>query len=418
MTIFYTRWRLVRLTNLIYILLVILMIITAYLQSRAFFIGYFLAFWVISIIKANKKHKVRITLVAIILTTLLTIIVTTYLKRDSSSGRILIYKLSTPMLYDSFPLGIGNNRFAVEYGKRQIAYFSTNKYTQKEFLLADNIKYLYNDYLQYVIEFGLLGLIIIIICISLIILLIIRSLKKNQSYPTLLLFTCAQLVAFGCAALFTYVFYVPVFQCIVLSCIFVLVYYSRLFITNYLATIIVFIFIYIIISSYGHHLFHRRSYSYLKDAAELYKAGYFEEANAIYRDIYPTLNFDGRIVRDYVKCLMAARKYSEAERLLVLLMLNEDSYINYNLLAECYQRSNKILLAEKTYMNAINKVPNRFTTRFNLFLFYIENRNEKKAFTTGNKILTMPIKVPSNIINQIKTIVKEEMIKLDITKEN
>src|SRR5690606_24489416 len=129
----------------------------------------------------------------------------------------------------------------------------------------------------------------------------------------------------------------------------------------------------------------------------------------IYKNLYPDLNFSSPFVRDYVKSLIASREFGEAERLLIALMFKEDNHNNYNLLAECYQKNNKSALAEKTYECGINKVPNRFTIRFNLFLFYLDRGDKKEAILTGNKILTMPVKVPSGIVDQIKRTVKIQL---------
>ncbi len=79
-------------------------------------------------------------------------------KRDSSLGRLLIYKISFDILKDNYIKGVGVGNYKILYGKYQIDYFKNGQYSTKELLLADNSVNAFNDYLQFFIETGLIGL--------------------------------------------------------------------------------------------------------------------------------------------------------------------------------------------------------------------------------------------------------------------
>ena len=87
----------------------------------------------------------------------ITLFLSFYIKSDSSLGRLLIYKISFKMFLEHPITGIGWGNFQREYNLYQAAFFKSGNYTQKEFLLADNTFYAFNDYWQLIVETGLVG---------------------------------------------------------------------------------------------------------------------------------------------------------------------------------------------------------------------------------------------------------------------
>jgi hypothetical protein len=82
-------------------------------------------------------------------------------------------------------------------------------------------------------------------------------------------------------------------------------------------------------------------------------------------------------------------------------------------LAKAYEQINKHK-AIYYYKIAINCVPNRFTTRYALFNFYVKKMCYKDAIGIGNEILTIPIKVPSKRVSSIKRDVKLILLNLKV----
>lgn len=84
------------------------------------------------------------------------------MKRDSADGRLLIWKITLNIIKDHPLWGIGFDRFAVEYGHYQAAYFASGEGTPREEYLAGNVHHAHNEVLQLIAELGLIGGILLI----------------------------------------------------------------------------------------------------------------------------------------------------------------------------------------------------------------------------------------------------------------
>jgi len=73
-------------------------------------------------------------------------------------GRILIYKIGWNIFENHLNKGIGLGNFKVVYKDYQIDYFKNHPYSIKDLLVADNTQFAFNDYFQFIIETGWVGL--------------------------------------------------------------------------------------------------------------------------------------------------------------------------------------------------------------------------------------------------------------------
>lgn len=83
---------------------------------------------------------------------------------DSISGRLLIWKISLLSFLEHPLVGVGYDFFGVEYLNFQADYFSKGG-TNDEILLAGANEQAFNEFLKFVIENGIWGIIIIIVAI-------------------------------------------------------------------------------------------------------------------------------------------------------------------------------------------------------------------------------------------------------------
>lgn len=91
------------------------------------------------------------------------------LKPSSSSGRWFIVQRTAEMIADK-PSGIGFGQFSVQYGMRQAAYFKQHGTASKAALLADNVQFALNEYLQVMTEGGIaIGLLFILYTLGLLV---------------------------------------------------------------------------------------------------------------------------------------------------------------------------------------------------------------------------------------------------------
>lgn len=81
-------------------------------------------------------------------------------KPDSAFGRLLIWKTSLPMTAQNPAFGNGFGSFANNYGKVQATYFLEEVPTEKEIQVADYVTCAYNEFLEMLIDSGIVGLLL------------------------------------------------------------------------------------------------------------------------------------------------------------------------------------------------------------------------------------------------------------------
>jgi O-antigen ligase len=113
-----------------------------------------------------------------------------YLKKDSADGRLLTWKVSISLVA-KHPFGVGLGNFSGSYGHEQAAYFASGKGSEQEELLAGNPDYAFNEFLQILIESGIVSFLLFIF----IVLQAFRSLIKKHAgmagaLVALLVFAC------------------------------------------------------------------------------------------------------------------------------------------------------------------------------------------------------------------------------------
>lgn len=121
----------------------------------------------------SKKCLLLITIL-----TILSLIGIYFLKKDSANGRLLMWKIASRAVYEQPWTGYGWEHVAGIYGQAQEEYFSTENYTTIEEYVADSPAYVFNEYLQIALAWG-----IPVLCIFLLIIYISTlGLHKRKEY--------------------------------------------------------------------------------------------------------------------------------------------------------------------------------------------------------------------------------------------
>src|SRR5690606_37757347 len=119
------------------------------------------------------------------------------LKKDSADGRLLIWNCSWNMIMDKPWTGFGFGGFRENYMYYQAAYF--RQFPDSPYaMLAGNVSRPFNEYILLLVNFGLLGLLVLIVCIY----GIVRLYRRNKSPLTL--FAVQTLIGIAVLALFSY----------------------------------------------------------------------------------------------------------------------------------------------------------------------------------------------------------------------
>ncbi|MDR2147017.1 MAG: O-antigen ligase family protein, partial [Tannerella sp.] len=79
-----------------------------------------------------------------------------FLKKDSADGRLLTWKISLQTVV-KHPLGVGLGNFSGAYGDTQAEYFAAGKGSEQEKYVAGNLEYGFNEYLQILVESGIVS---------------------------------------------------------------------------------------------------------------------------------------------------------------------------------------------------------------------------------------------------------------------
>ncbi|WP_443940016.1 O-antigen ligase family protein [Pedobacter sp. MW01-1-1] len=353
--------------------------------------------------KINEFSKTKIYLIAGVFF-LFSILLAFFHKADSTYGRVLIYKVSGRMFCDSGFLGVGFGNFKALYTPYQAQYFkTTSSLFNRETNLADNTYYLFNDYLQVILELGIFGwLINILFWIT-----VVRAIKYFFAHQINVVeeLSLVILLPIIIGALFNHFF-----ERIWVQCLFLLVFPQIIqlrfkknilpkytLFTSYLCFFVLFGIL---------HCEKIRFYSSnrkLKEAKLLASCGYSIESLKLLNTVQEDFKQVAVYNRIYGKLLYQTAHYKEA--LPYLLSTNKElpSSDLSTLIGCCYRYLNKYNEALLYFKEAISMTPNRFIPRNELLSTYINLKEFELAKAVALEIARLPIKVPSQQIFDIKT---------------
>lgn len=375
-------------------------------ESRSFVLGFSAALicflFSTQIIGSRVRYKWFLAIGFIALVVLLAF----GMKTGSTKGRVLIYKISADMFADHFLTGVGTGNFKHHYLHYQAQYFGQGRFTQEELLLADNTYFAFNDYWQLVLEWGIIGGVLLLLVGMFIFYMAIQVCRSNvrlwPMYGTAAVF----LIAIALAACFNHVFEQFYIQITFFICLSIILqgYIIRFTRVSALACISMLLFIggVLVFAEFSHKILAKKAYKHWYEGEVMLRLGYVNESLENFEKAYPSLQSNGTFLVGYADLLTsisrfeeAITKYDEALKLRV----HNSIYIT---LAHCYYELGLLEDAEQALVYAVHMVPNRFESRLALFDFYMETDRTAEAREWGKSILDLPIKVPSTHIDQIK----------------
>ncbi len=337
-----------------------------------------------------KKKRFLIVIIISLFTVLF------FVKQDSSKGRLLIYKVTFSQLKaNDYIYGLGLGKFKAVYNQLQANYFMQNDMNSKEALLAGNGYYLFNDWLQVVLEIGLIGMCILGICIG----LFFKLYKWKPTHKALLIAANAVLICIGTAALFNYPLQTVSIFGLFVVCIIIHFYYAYQLRTSFQHHLFiglkntVLLLLSILSICYGTTIYNYKKKATL--AFELSRDGYKNEADRIFKQLDKTNFADYNCKYNYASLFYFKNNLAAAEQKIDEALQLAYSVEGVKLKADILYEQHKITEAEKYYLQAVYIVPNRMLTKYTLMQFYKQTHQLKKAKYWATVILKMPIKIPS-----------------------
>lgn len=321
------------------------------------------------------------------------------LKKDSSNGRILIWKITTEMISNTPFFGVGFGNFGSEYPLHQAKYFKINKEEPMRFL-ANDINHPFNEYLHNIAELGVVGLILFTGMFAVV---FYYSAGTNK----ILMAFYSGMLCFLVLSLFTYPFKIFSIQFFVFAFIAIISSTikskSLLSLNKYALSVV------LILATICSFLIFKNEFSKSQIEKE-WNTTYQLTKNDTWKTRYQKLLHiynkhdieNWSVLMSFGTELVANGEYHKAIEVLEKssnYFKTSDLYLNLGI---AFENINKLKEAEQAYLIAMHIVPHKFLPKYRLALLYNNMEFKNKAKELALLILQTPAKINSNIVLDIK----------------
>ena len=352
-----------------------------------------------------RKHKI-LTIGAVI--ALFFVLGGAYLlKKDSADGRLLIWKVAVQAIGEKPLTGYGWDYMAGAYGEAQEKYFSKGEYTKQEEHVAGSPEYVFNEYLQAAMAWG-----VPVLCV--ILLLVITAMAGHQLSGNYGLF--GSMLSLAVFSFSSYPFQFPLFVAALGLLVLVgLMGWLHVFPVCALFPVV----LCWAVSIYG-------GYAYFTHVQEretvnnqwqrvrmFYHSGAYTEAVETYKPFYEEMKWNARYLFELGHACHKAGKHEESNRYLKeALKVSADPMI-LNIIGKNCQAEKLYLEAEHYLLRSVSRLPGRIYPYYLLFKLYDEMPEGKYA--EGRKewaarmVLEKEAKVQSTAIREMREEVRKRI---------
>lgn len=359
-----------------------------------------------SVIK-TRLLKISSVVLSFLIITMLAIGLYNY-KQDSAFGRLFIWKTSRSMLTENIVLGNGYSSFSNDYGKVQAEYFLTEKAKEKEIYVSDYVTCAYNEFLEHLIDTGIIGLLLLLLILGY---ALCDRPSSNESYHYAAKFS---LVALLVLCMVSYPFSTPL-NILMLVCFLLVIFttgsYRRFSVRKYQKLILSFWAITICLLMYFNAR-HAYGMYYLHRGHECVVTNHVNEGVKVYKKAYQYLEYNGDFQFHYGSALNLNKDYEKS-----ILHLEKATQLNSNpnafiMLGNSLRAVKRFDEAEMFYKTASAIIPNRLYPRYLLVNLYNEMGERQKAIELAEEILYTEEKVITTAGKEIKAEMAELLERL------
>ena len=329
------------------------------------------------------------------------------LKKDSADGRLLMWKVAVQAIKEKPLSGYGWDYVAGAYGEAQEKYFSKGDYTAQEEHVAGSPEYVFNEYLQAAMAWG-----VPVLCV--ILLLVITAMAGHQLSGNYGLF--GSMLSLAVFSFSSYPFQFPLFVAALGLLVLVgLMGWLHVFPVCALFPVV----LCWAVSIYG-------GYAYFTHVQEretvnnqwqrvrmFYHSGAYTEAVETYKPFYEEMKWNARYLFELGHACHKAGKHEESNRYLKeALKVSADPMI-LNIMGKNCQAEKLYIEAEHYLLRSVGRLPGRIYPYYLLFKLYDEMPEGKYA--KGRKewaarmVLEKEPKVQSTAIREMREEVKKRM---------
>lgn len=355
-------------------------------------------------LKKNKKTTIALVISFILLSVCYFSL--TNKKSDSTRGRIFIWKINTRIIKDNIFTGIGYENSKAYYMDYQAQYFQENVSTKDEKRLSDDIYYTFNDFIQYVVENGAIGL-------SLLVLSILIYIRTSVEHHVFKIFMTGIITSIIVLALFSYPSHILPIKMIFTFCLAFIsidskdVFYEKSItvLTNtqrlYIKLLVSITFIACL-----HTMLYlgklQYSYKIWNIAMIDYDNKNFTESSRKFEAVSHHFRKNGDFLMNYGKTCTLNNQNEKAIGILITAKKYLKNSIIEIALGNAYQSVGNYRKSEESYKKAIYMTPNRFYPLYLLAKLYQKTGQKIKAKEVAREILSKDVKVNSTAIEEIK----------------
>ena len=352
---------------------------------------------------SKHKQKVRTAGLLGLVLFLLFMIGIYFLKKDSADGRLLMWKVSGQVIQAN-PWGVGIGNFAGAYGDAQAAYFANGSASVTEEYVAGNPEYAFNEYLQIIIESGIIAFLLFV---AMLVLAFRNGFKQKESGIV------GSLAAFLVFAAFSYPFSILPFGIVFVCLLTMLNITEKAKIKkecNYRSIAILVTCLSFTVYINGNAYTYYQAYKTWNKNRMYYHASMYKDVATEYEKIYPYLNDQVTFLFEYAQSLSKSQQYAQSNQALERAMQISCDPMLYNIMGRNHQALKEYAAAEAAFVKATHIVPNRLYPHYLLAKLYMETGEKEKAVREAEIVLTKEPKVMSRAVEEMR----EEMKNLSI----
>lgn len=319
-----------------------------------------------------------------------------FIKRDSASGRLLIWRCSAQLVSRKPVFGYGGNGFTANYMNGQASYFTKHP-DSKYAMLADNVRHPFNEFLKWTINYGMAGL-----CLTFLLIITPLWVSRKEHAPELFVIRLS-LLSIGVCALFSYPFNYPFIRLMTAVFLaFVLAADPRSGLTgpnDYLTKGIAILFSLGLLSATAYQTFYEREWHKI---AHKSLRGETRQMLPRYKSLYMHLRYKDLFLYNYAAELNVVGHYKESLQIAHECDILWADYDLQMLMADNCLQLRQYGDTEKHLKKAAAMCPVKFMPLYRLAELYLETGQKEEARVLAQKIVDKQVKVPSPVINNIK----------------
>lgn len=358
-------------------------------------------------IKYHRKKTIHYAIVTFILTGI-ALGGIYQMKKNSADGRLFMWKIATHAVCEHPWTGAGRTGVPAAYGQAQEDYFAAGNYTEKEELVAGAPEYVFNEYLQVAVAWG-----IPVLCIGVLIIGGSMYLGHKQGVYGL----CGALLSLAVFAFSSYPLQFPAF----VSALIILVLACA--VRGLPLEKVCFRLLFSVLLLGGGYGFFRQ-YQQQKKRVEVcrlwtknrifYHSGAYPQAVESDAEIYEDMKWNARFMFEYGHALHKLHRYETSNEVLKEALKVSGDPMILNIIGKNEQEMKNYESAEHWLLRAVHRLPGRIYPYYLLANLYADPaffQSDKLKQMVGTVLEKEP-KVQSTAIKQMRRNVRELLKKV------